>query len=193
MLVAGIVVVAVVGVALGALEQASTPLPKSFQTVLESPTGSTVNVNAGQDPFADGTRLSLGAAAARAPAGQVLLVPHDELATAGQEAAVWVGPGPGRFQAALEYPSGVLVMVSACNCGGSDTLTDFEQQRAAIGSHGRVRTVGGRIALETLPGTGRSAAVTVRENGYTVTVSGATSIANVERVSASLRPLSSDL
>jgi hypothetical protein len=192
MLVVAIVVVGLVGIVLGALEQASTPPPKPFNTVLATGSGPTVNVNDGQDPFSGGTRYSLGGAAARAPAGQVLLVPHDDLATAGQESAVWLASGTP-FQAAFEYPSGILILVRSCDCAGSDTLTDFEQQLKQSGPGGRIRMVGGRIALEEPRATGDNAAVTVRDNGYTVQVSGATSIANVARVAASLQPVSSNL
>ncbi len=195
MLVVAIALVGLIGVVLGALEQASTPPPKPFQTVLPGNIGPPVNVNEGQSPLFDATRLSLGAAAAHAPAGHPLLVPHDELATAGQEVAVWLSP-LRHFEAALEYPSGILIMIGDCRCAGVDTLTDFEAQRKSAGPRARIKTVGGRIALEGLPAAGppnNIADVLVRANGYNIEVSGATSIANVERVAASLQPISSNL
>ena len=195
MLVVAIVAIGLVGIVLGALEQASTPPPKPFQTILPGHIGPPVNVNKGQSPLFDATRLSLGAAAAHAPAGHPLLVPHDDLATAGQEAAVWLSR-TRQFHAALEYPSGILIMMWDCNCAGTDTLTDFEAQAKGEGARARIKTVGGRIALEGLPAGGppnNIATVTVRDNGYNIEVSGATSIANVERVAASLRPISSNL
>ena len=152
----------------------------------------------GDNPYFDGKRVTLAEAEQLAPKGHPIVAPSTKLAEQGDEDYVWEansmvdGVPDQDFQVTLEYASGVDIMISPCQCT-RDPEADFKAQLVGAGPGGSIANVDGVTALEMQPDSDDTGAndgmVTIRKDGYYVTVTGLKSMSDLETVVASLQTI----